>query len=487
MKLKELLRDVRALDVKAPLDLEIKGVTQNSKKISDGFVFVALKGARFDGNAFIGKALEMGAVCIVTDRAPSSDVPYVLVERVRESLSLMLSNFYSRPQESFKLTVGVTGTNGKTSTTVMLKSIFEEAGMKVGLIGTMKYLIGDEEFDSESEGNHLTTPDSENFWALLSLMREKKVDVLVMEVSSHSLELGKIFGMHFNVGVFTNLTRDHLDFHHDFENYKRAKAKLFEMCDVGLLNDDDPASSDMALLAKCPVKTYSIDKNSSDYTAKNMRLKGAEGVEYELLGQDLLFRIKVNIPGRFTVYNSLAAASAALTLGIDCGIVIKGLISTLRIDGRVDKVDIDAPYSVIIDFAHTPDAMENVIKTVRDFAEKRIISLFGCGGDRDKTKRPIMGKMATDMSDYVIITSDNSRTESTDEIIKDIVAGVTKKNYEVIPDRKAAVRRAMDIAKEGDVVLLLGKGHEEYEIDAEGKHPFSERKIVTEYFNTGKR
>ncbi len=485
MKLNKVLDSVEVIKTNVPLDLEIKGITENTKKIEEGFIFVAIKGARFDANTFIESALEMKAVCIVTDTEPDSQVPYVLVADVRKTLSLMLCNFYSHPQESFKICVGITGTNGKTSTSVMLKNIFEEAGMKVGLIGTMKYLIGDEEFNSETNSNHLTTPDSENFWSLLALMREKGVEALVMEVSSHSLELNKISGMHFNVGVFTNLTRDHLDFHKDFLNYKKAKAKLFQMCDIAVINDDDPSAEDMKMLSECPVKTYAIDRNSSDFIAKNTKLKGADGIEYDLLSEEMLFRIKVNIPGTFTVYNSLAAATAALTVGVGCDKIINGLLTTKRIDGRIDKVDINAPFSVIIDFAHTPDAMQNVLTTVRDFAPKRIISVFGCGGDRDKTKRPIMGKLATEMSDFVIITSDNSRSEDKEAILKDIVSGIDekKKNYELIPDREKAIKRAMDIAENEDIIMLLGKGHEEYEIDSDGKHPFSEREIVTNYFN----
>lgn len=485
MKLKEVLNGIEIIKTNITSEPEIKGITENTKKIKEGFIFTAIKGARFDANTFIKAALEMKAVCIVTETEPEDEVPYVLVKDARKTLSLMLCNFYSRPHESFKICVGITGTNGKTSTSVMIKKILEEGGMKVGLIGTMKYLIGEEEFNSETNSNHLTTPDSENFWSLLALMRDKGVDALVMEVSSHSLELNKISGMHFNAGVFTNLTRDHLDFHKDFENYKRAKAKLFEMCDIAIINDDDAYGEDMKMLSACPVKTYSIDRNSSDFTAKNTKLKGADGVEYELLSEEMLFRVKVNIPGTFTVYNSLAAASLALTVGVGCDKIIKGLLSTQRIEGRIDKIDIDAPFSVIIDFAHTPDAMQNVLTTVRDFAPKRIITLFGCGGDRDKTKRSIMGKIATEMSEYVIITSDNSRSEDKMSILGDIVSGIDekKKNYELIPDRKEAIMRAMDIAESQDIVMLLGKGHEEYEIDADGKHPFSERKIVTDYFN----
>lgn len=487
MKLEQVVLGIDIIESNVPDSLEIKGVTQNSKKIEEGFVFVALKGAKFDGNAFIPTALEMGAVCVVTDTKPEADVPYLLVASPRQALSAMLCNFYSRPQDSFRFSVGITGTNGKTSTTMMFKNIFESAGYKVGLIGTMKYLIGDEEYNSESEGNLLTTPDSENFWSLLALMRDKGVEVLVMEASSHALALDKIYGMHFSCGIFTNLTRDHLDFHHDFDSYLEAKAKLFSMCDIGIINADDEASQKLVKLADCEIKTYSIDSVSSDFTAKNTKLKGAMGVEYELLTEGLIFRIRVDIPGRFTVYNSLAAASAALTLGIGYDTIINGFEKTHRIHGRIDRVNIDAPYSVIIDFAHTPDAMKNVINTVKGFAEGRIITLFGCGGDRDKTKRPIMGELATEMSDFVIVTSDNSRTENKDSIIKDILAGIKKDNYTVEPDRKKAIEEAMEIAREGDVVLLLGKGHEEYEIDEFGKHSFSEYEIVREYYNLHKR
>ncbi|MBE6701538.1 MAG: UDP-N-acetylmuramoyl-L-alanyl-D-glutamate--2,6-diaminopimelate ligase [Ruminococcaceae bacterium] len=483
MELKKLLQDVNLKEINVDLNVEIEGITQDSRSIKKGYAFVALKGAHIDGNKYIPSAINNGASLIVTEEKPEEDCPYIIVDNPRQALSQMLSNFYSRPQDSFKFKVGVTGTNGKTSTSVMLKNIFEAAGYKVGLIGTMKYLIGDEEYNSESQGNLLTTPDSENFWSLLNLMREKGVEVLVMEVSSHALALDKIYSMRFNVGIFTNLTRDHMDFHHDFENYLEAKAKLFSMCDTGIINEDDPYFEKLKEMSLCPVKTYSIDKDVSDFTAKNVRYKGALGVEYELLTNSLIFRIRVDIPGTFTVYNSLAAASVALTVGLGYDTIINGFKKTHRIEGRIDRVNIDAPYSVIIDFAHTPDAMENVISTVKGFAKGRIITLFGCGGDRDKTKRPIMGKISTEMSDYVIITSDNSRSENKDEIIRDIISGIEKDNFEAIADRSEAIHKAMDIAEEDDVILCLGKGHEEYEIDEFGKHRFSERETVIEYYN----
>ncbi len=482
MKLERLLNGIGVKSVQADLSLDITDITSDSRSSAPGSLFVALKGERSDGNAYIGAALSKGAVCVVTQSEPENGVPYILVENARSALSQMLCNFYGRPQESFEHIIGITGTNGKTSTSIMLKNIFESAGCKVGLIGTVKYLIGDEEFNSESDGNHLTTPDSENLWRLLSLMRDKGVRVLIMEVSSHALALNKVDGIEFDCAVFTNLTRDHLDFHGDFDSYFEAKSRLFAMSKIGIVNLDDEAGARLGELALCDIKTYSIDSIEGDFTAKNIKLKGALGIEYELLTRGTIFRIRVDIPGKFTVYNSLAAASAALSLGLGTDEIVRGFERTYRIDGRIDRVDIDAPYSVIIDFAHTPDAMENVLETVKGFAKGRIITLFGCGGDRDKTKRPIMGRLATELSDFAIVTADNCRTEKRESIFADIVAGIEKDNYMLVPDRREAIHRAMDMAEENDIILCLGKGHEEYEIDEHGKHAFSEREIVTEYW-----
>ncbi len=483
MLLEKVFSEIDIIKSNIDFSLDATGITENSRRVKDGFVFCALKGERVDGNKYIPSALEMGAACIVTDTEPDSDIPYVLVDDARSTFSLILANFYSHPEKSFKICVGVTGTNGKTSTTVMLKSIYEAAGYKVGLIGTMKYLIGDEEYNSESDGNLLTTPDPENFWALLDIMRKKSVDVLVMECSSHALAMDKLGDLEFSCGVFTNLTRDHLNFHGDLDSYRDAKSKLFKKSKIALINDDDPVSEYMKESAIGEVKTYSINNINSDFNAKNVRFNGAAGVDYVFLAKELIFRVFVGIPGEFTVYNSLAAASCAILTGVAPEVVVEGLKNVERVDGRVDRVDIDADFSVIIDFAHTPDAMENVLKTVRAFAKKRIITVFGCGGDRDRTKRPIMGQIACEKSDVVIVSSDNSRTEDPEKIIDEIMEGIGKREKaERIADRTEAIRRAMDIAEKDDIVLLLGKGHEEYEIDASGKHPYSERKEVIKYF-----
>ncbi|MEA4833414.1 MAG: UDP-N-acetylmuramoyl-L-alanyl-D-glutamate--2,6-diaminopimelate ligase [Oscillospiraceae bacterium] len=464
-------------------DPEISGVVSDNRKVMPGYAFVCLKGAVFDGHDFASEAIRAGASVIISEKPLANDIPYAVVPDTRAALPKCLSVFYGAPEKSFKYSVGITGTNGKTSTSYMLKHIFEAAGFKTGLIGTMKYLIGDREFECDKSGSFLTTPDPELLFKILATMRDEGVNVLIMEVSSHSLELEKIAGLSFTTGIFTNLTRDHLDFHKTMENYRHAKEKLFTMCEYGLFNNDDPAAADMMKAAPCECITYGINGNEADFTAKNIRFKGAHGVEYELLSKGLIFRMKLPIPGLFTVYNSLAAVSCALNLGISPDIISNALENMDNVCGRIDRIKTDTDFSVFIDFAHTPDALENVLKTIRGFAEQRIITLFGCGGDRDKTKRPIMGKIACDMSDYVIITSDNSRSESKESIISDILAGITDTNtpYKTITSRIEAIHYAIDIAEAGDVILLAGKGHEEYEIDSTGKHPFSERNVVLDY------
>lgn len=484
MLLEKVFDNITVKKTNVDFNTECHGITENSRRVKEGFVFCALKGERVDGNRYIDSALSAGAVCVVTETEPEGNVPYVLVDDARGVFSRILSSFYSHPERSFKYAVAVTGTNGKTSTTVMLKSIFEAAGYKVGLIGTMKYLIGDKEYNSESDGNLLTTPDPENFYALLDVMRRENTEVLVMEASSHALAMDKLGDIEFDCGIFTNLTQDHLNFHGTLENYRDAKSKLFKKSKISLINDDDPAAAFMKEAATGEVRGYSINDLNSDYNAASVRYLGAVGVDYVFLKKELIFRVFVGIPGTFTVYNSLAAASCAHLLGIPQDKIVEGLRSLDRVEGRVDRVDIDAPFSVIIDFAHTPDAMDNVLKTVRAFTEGRIITVFGCGGDRDRGKRPIMGALAVEKSDYVIVTSDNSRTENRDSIIEQILDGIKTRRdrVETEIDRATAIRRAMDIALKGDVVLLLGKGHEEYEIDENGKHPFSERAIVCEYY-----
>lgn len=467
----------------ADCECGITGITSNSKNIQPGNIFVCLKGAKRDGHDYASEAIEAGACAVVAEHKLDDSIPQIVTDNTRKALPLLLSAFYGEPEKSFKHMIGLTGTNGKTSTSYMLKKIFDEAGYKTGLIGTTKYLIGNEEYKCDETKAFLTTPDPELLFTLFDEMRKAGTEILIMEVSSHSLQLDKLGPVTFDSAIFTNLTRDHLDFHKNFTAYREAKTKLFNISAKGFFNKDDPASAEMMRNSSCSKFTYGIDGNEADFIAKNVTYKGADGIKYEFLSENLIFRITLPIPGRFSVYNSLAAASCAIEFGIDPAVVVKALENMEHVQGRIEKVPTDTDFSVFIDFAHTPDALENVLKTVKGFAEGRVITLFGCGGDRDKTKRPIMAKIASELSDYVIITSDNSRTEEKEAIIADILEGIkgSKTPYISITDRTEAIKYAMDNALPKDTIILAGKGHEEYEIDKTGKHPYSEKNIVMEY------
>ncbi|MBE6591127.1 MAG: UDP-N-acetylmuramoyl-L-alanyl-D-glutamate--2,6-diaminopimelate ligase [Ruminococcaceae bacterium] len=489
MTLEQLLKGVRIQKTNIDLGIEVSVICSDTRKVTPNCVFVCIKGQKYDSHRAAQSVVAKGAAVLICEKQPEEDLPYVLVDNTRAANTLMQANLVGNPQREFSFVIGITGTNGKTSTSCMIKAIFDKAGFKTGLLGTMKYLIGDEEYSLGEGENLLTTPDPELLFPLLRKMREGGVEVLIMEASSHALKLEKLAAMHFDIAIFTNLTQDHLDFHKDMDEYLECKKKLFALSDKLLVNLDDPSYERIVAGCPCEHKTFSgKGNNSAQYNAKNVRMKGARGVEYELLSLDGIFRIKLGIPGEFSVSNSLAASACAMEAGISA-ICISGALAEMdNVKGRIDRVDIDAPYSVFIDFAHTPDALENVIKTVRGFCDKRIITLFGCGGDRDRTKRPLMAEVASRLSDYVVVTSDNSRSEEKADIIKDILEGITKpcNEYAVIEDRSEAIRYAMDIAGEGDVIILAGKGHEEYEIDKNGKHPYSEREVVKEHFYRGK-
>ncbi len=480
----ELFKDIKIITSNVSENIEITSLCSDSRKIEKGSAFVCIKGAKVDAHDFIPGAINDGAVlCVVQEGTEVSleGVNYVMVEDTRKAFALLLGNFYGNPQKSFKYVIGVTGTNGKSSTTFMIKRILEYAGYKVGLIGTVKYMIGDEEYIADKTQNVLTTPDSELLFELMAQMRDKSVDCLVMEVSSHALALNKICGMHFDIALFTNLSRDHLDFHGNMEAYRDIKAKLFENCDIGIFNNDDIQADELKKKCAGQVYTFALKNLKSDFMAKNIRSKGVDGTEYEMLSNDSIFRIKLPIPGEFSVYNSLAAASCAYVMGIKSNIISASLENMPGVPGRICKLDTGTPFSVIIDFAHTPDGLQNILNAIKGFKKDgRIITLFGCGGDRDKTKRPLMGKVAMLNSDYCIITSDNSRSEEKSAIIADILDGVKdiKTPYTTIENRTEAIEYAIDMAKPGDIILLAGKGHEEYEIDKDGKHPYSETEIV---------
>ena len=476
MKLQDLLKGVAVLESTAAPDTEINEVRYDSRAVRPGDLFVAIRGYATDGHQYIGKALEQGAAAIVCEEAPAG-APAVVVENARRALAEIAANRFGHPADSMVM-LGVTGTNGKTTTTYLVKHMLEDAGHKVGLIGTNQNLIGDEVVETER-----TTPESYELHALFARMRDAGCTHVIMEVSSHSLVLDRVHGIHFAVGAFTNLTQDHLDFHKTMEEYRRAKALLFTISDKGVINLDDPAAGAMLADAKCPCLTFSCEKDAADLTAKNLKLH-ADGVEFVAATKGDLARVKLPIPGHFSAENALTALGIVLQLGMPLADAAKSLATATGVKGRVEVVPTDTDYTVLIDYAHSPDGVENVLRAVRGFAKGRVVALFGCGGDRDRTKRPKMGKIAADLADFCIVTSDNPRTEDPKTIIDDILEGMkgTKTPMQVIVDRPEAIHWALAHAKKDDIIVLMGKGHETYQEVNHVKHHMDEREIVRDFF-----
>ncbi len=470
MRLKDIVVNT---DATIGIELENISVTDicyDSRKVKPGALFVAIKGFKSDGHQFIEKALELGAAVIVGEEDRCGD-NYIKVSDTRKFLAVASKNFFDCCADKMKI-VGITGTNGKTTTSYLIKQILELKGHKCGLIGTNQILIGNDAIESER-----TTPESRELHELFKRMYDAGTEYVVMEVSSHSLELDRVYGIAFEVGIFSNLTQDHLDFHMTMDNYAKAKAKLFEISKNAAVNADDPYSGVMLEGAK-NVLTYSIEKDSN-LKAEEIKLR-ERGVTFNVNFKGEERQLRLSIPGQFSVYNALAAATGALSLGFSLEDIEKGLVIARGVKGRLEVVPTLTPYTVIIDYAHTPDGLENVINAVRGFARGRVITLFGCGGDRDNTKRPIMGEIAQRLSDYVIVTSDNPRTEEPKAIMEQIVAGMKSGDYICIENRKDAIKYALDFAKEGDVIILCGKGHETYQIFKEGTIHFDEREVVKE-------
>lgn len=482
VKLKELLEGNEILDfTEGALDLEVCGISEDSREDLSGKAFICLVGEHNDGHDYISKAIEKGAAVLICERTTPEckNIPYVKVASTRKADALMWSKFYGDPAKSLKV-IAVTGTNGKTSITYMLKSILEEMGKKVGVIGTIKNMIGEREVQTG-----MTTPLPKQLYALLAEMRDENVEYLVMEASSHALDYDKLAAITPEIGIFTNLTPDHLDYHVTMANYAKAKAKLFKISKVSVINADDSYGKYMYEQATGTRYTYSRDSRYADFTAQNIKDYGIRGSEYDLVSENEAIHIVCAIPGAFSISNSLAAATAARLCGASCKDVALALRRLQGVAGRMETVPLGGDFTVLIDYAHTPDALENVLKTVRAFKtpEQRLVVLFGCGGDRDKTKRPVMGNIATAMADFTVITSDNSRSEDPGKIIEDILAGVSEgSNYTVIRNRTEALRWVVENARKNDIILVAGKGHENYEITAEGKHPFSEKAIIKEAF-----
>lgn len=471
MKLEELLKGVSVIQIHNQRDCDITGVQYNSLKIQEGNLFVAITGFSTDGHKYIPSAVQNGAVAVVAEKYTEGvDCVQIIVPDSRIAEAQICANYFGNPAKKFKL-IGITGTNGKTTCTYLIKKILEHSGYKVGLIGTNQNMIGSTVFETGR-----TTPDSFELWQLFDKMAKENVDYVVMEVSSHALELNRVYGCEFFVGAFTNLTQDHLDFHITMENYAAAKQKLFDMSCTAVINTDDKYGAQMAQKCSCTAISYGVN-GDADVKAEHIEYSHS-GVEFDIDGQ----HYSLGIPGEFSVYNALCAIGVCTECGISPQNISDALKSADGVKGRAEIVNTNTDYTVMIDYAHTPDGIENILKAVRGFAKGRVIILFGCGGDRDNTKRPIMGKIAGELADFCIVTSDNPRSENPMAIINMIEPGVkqTGKPYVVIPDRREAIKYAIDNAKSGDVIVLAGKGHETYQILADGTIHFDEREVIRE-------
>lgn len=480
MRLEQLLAGVAITASNADWNTEITGVCFDSRKVTPGCLFVAVVGYVSDGHQYIAMAVEKGAACVLCQNAPEGEIPYVQTADTRKGLALVSANWFDRPAEKMKI-VGVTGTNGKTTTTNLIKTILEEkAGAKVGLLGTNNNMIGDLVLPTER-----TTPESYEIQELFARMYREGCTHIVMEVSSHALYLDRVYGIDYAVGVFTNLTQDHLDFHKTMENYGRAKAILFRNCAYGCINADDPYAGLMTENATCRVLTYGAESGNADFHASGIRL-ASDHVDFDGTYQGETKPVTIGIPGRFSVYNAMAAITACLCLGVSFADAVDAIGDCGGVMGRAEVVPTGREFTMLIDYAHTPDALENILSTVRATTDGRVVILFGCGGDRDRTKRPIMGKIAAELADFVIVTSDNPRTEQPDGIIRDILAGMegTKTPYVVIENRKEAIGWAIDNARPGDVIILAGKGHETYQIIGTEKRHFDEREVIRAFLNS---
>lgn len=483
MKLKDIIKNLDVLESNADPEIEISGISYDSRATVSGDMFVAVKGFESDGHRFIPKAVQNGASVVLCEDAPSDGTPYVKIADCRYGLAITSRDFFGDPASKMCV-IGFTGTSGKTSSTYIMKHLLEESlGAKVGLVGTNGNMIGDEFLHSDR-----TTPESYELQKLFRQMLDEGCSHVVMEVSSHSIILERVAGIEFDVGVFTNLSQDHLDFHNSMEEYAEAKSRLFAHCKLGCYNADDDWAGIMLQNAKCPMISFSAKNNDADLTAKDIRTS-ASNVRFAAVENSGIAITVLNIPGMFSVYNALGVLAAGRALGIDLSACAAAVSTAKGVKGRMEVVPTDGDYSILIDYSHKPDALEKVLKTLRPVTRGRLIVLFGCGGDRDRLKRPIMGAIAADNADVCIITSDNPRTEDPEAIIAEIIPGAKNKHALVknICDRVEAIHWAIDNACSGDVILLAGKGHEDYQEINHMKYHMDEREIVADYLEQRKQ
>ena len=483
MNLKNILQGIENIKGKGNFDIEIENIESDSRKVTKNGLFFAIKGFAVDGTDYINSAVENGAIAVVIEDEKDikkiekiNDITVALVPDIRKAMAISACNFYDNPSKKLRL-VGVTGTKGKTTTTFMVKEILEKQGYKVGLIGTIANYIGEVCLGDSSR----TTPESIELQKLFARMVEEKCQVAVMEVSSQSLKLDRVYGCDFDIGVFTNFSEDHISEHEhpDMEDYFKSKCKLFDMCKTAFINVDDLYGEKLKKIIPCEFATYGID-NSCNLLAKDITITNSY-VDFKVKLTDRNERVKVYIPGRFTVYNALAAISIALKLGCSSENIKEALLE-IKVPGRSELVPNKKGLTIMIDYAHSPESLENILSAVKSYTRGKVISVFGCGGDRDTSKRATMGEISGRIADYTIITSDNPRTEKPELIVEEIESGIKKTNgkYEVVVDRIEAIKTAINMAGKTDIIVLAGKGHEPYQEINGVKYPFDERKIVND-------
>jgi UDP-N-acetylmuramoyl-L-alanyl-D-glutamate--2,6-diaminopimelate ligase len=478
-RLSEILKAIEIEASSGNMEIEVCGMSMDSRKVQTGDLFACVPGFKTDGHDFAEKAVASGAVGLVVERFLPLHVPQVKVANVRKAMGPLAARVYNSPSKELEL-IGVTGTNGKTTITYLIERIAVKHDKKVGLIGTLGARINGRDIPGER-----TTPEAIDVQRLLGEMVEERVNVAVMEVSSHALDLGRVAGCEFDIGIFTNLTQDHLDYHKTMEEYLKAKSLLFanlkgeKQPKLSILNGDDPAFPKLSESSAAPVISYGIQSSAVDYRAENVKVS-AEGVSFSIRCHKGVQEIQYATPGVFSVYNALAAFAWGVERGYAKETVAEALAEIPGVPGRFESVRAGQPFQVIVDYAHTPDGLINVVRTAREFTKGRLITVFGCGGDRDKGKRPLMGEAASQWSDVVIVTSDNPRTEDPDQIIREILTGIAGADYVALRDRREAILSACRMAKPGDTVLIAGKGHETYQIFGTEVHPFDDREVARE-------
>lgn len=481
MRLKQLIKSLYNCDYSHLEDFEVKGITCNSKEVLENFIFVAIKGNKTDGHQFIEEAINKGAKAVIIQCQSAkvskcqSSVNLIKVDDTRSALAKLAIEFYGNPSQNLKV-VGITGTNGKTTVSYLIETILIEAGFTPAVIGTVNYRFKDKVILSKN-----TTPAATQTQAMLSDMLKENINYAIMEVSSHALDQDRTAGINFHSAIFTNLTQDHLDYHHTLEDYFQAKAKLFKNLDTSsfaIINEDDEYGRRLKKLTRAKIITYGIE-NQADIVAKNIK-SDIRHTEFLLTAIDGKINFKSRLIGYHNVYNILAAVSWAKTEGLDLSVIKSTLEKFYFVPGRLERIDFDGDFSIFVDYAHTEDALCNVIRSLRALTSNKIIVVFGCGGERDKTKRPKMGYIVSELADFAIITNDNPRSEDPQDIIEDIKRGIKKENFCVILDRKEAIKKSLSLAKSGDIVLIAGKGHENYQILKDRIIDFDDRKVVRE-------